>query len=376
MPSEAVPLQLTRIQALEDVLRQLKDEKPELVASLQGELGNALATSSMGSSRAYNLEQAIQAYQAALEIRTRNDFPEQWAMTQHNLGNAYGKRIRGAQAENLERALEAYEAALTIYTRDAFPEDWAMTQHSLGNAYRDRIRSAGAENLERALEAYGEAARIYTTDTNPEAARQVRLGQSAALLKAGRWQAALDASEEGLAASRILFDISLHDPEVREREIGTSEMLYAHCAFAQAQLGRPDKALAILEEGRARELRYRAGRDRADLEDLPEQRRAAFLQAAQRVRDLEAEWRRPEEERPADLADKTRQARQGLEQEAQQIRVLKPNFLRASVDLHDIRAVLPGQDAALVEFAVTEAGTLALVLPAGQGALKRSGWRA
>ncbi|NEP83772.1 MAG: tetratricopeptide repeat protein, partial [Okeania sp. SIO3B3] len=95
-------------------------------------------------SRANNLEIAIASYQAALDIYTRQAFPQDWAMTQNNLGIVYRNRIRGERAENLEMAIASYQAALDIYTRQAFPQDWAMTQNNLGNVYLYRIRGERA----------------------------------------------------------------------------------------------------------------------------------------------------------------------------------------------------------------------------------------
>ncbi|WP_414546638.1 hypothetical protein, partial [Nostoc sp. CCY0012] len=88
---------------------------------------------------------AIAAYSAALEVYTRSAFPEKWAGTQNNLGNAYGERILGERAENIESAIAAFTYALEVYTRSAFPIDWAATQNNLGNAYRDRILGERAE---------------------------------------------------------------------------------------------------------------------------------------------------------------------------------------------------------------------------------------
>ena len=59
-----------------------------------------------------------------LTIITRDAFPEYWAQTQNNLGEAYRKRIRGDKAENIELAIASFTAALTVYTREAFPEQW------------------------------------------------------------------------------------------------------------------------------------------------------------------------------------------------------------------------------------------------------------
>ena len=65
--------------------------------------------------RAENLEQAIQHYHLALEVSTREAFPQDWAMTHNNLGAAYGDRIRGERAESLEQAIGHYEQALEVY---------------------------------------------------------------------------------------------------------------------------------------------------------------------------------------------------------------------------------------------------------------------
>ncbi|WP_139295231.1 tetratricopeptide repeat protein, partial [Planktothrix tepida] len=66
--------------------------------------------------KAQNIEQAIAAYQSALEIRTREAFPEDWAMIQNNLANAYSNRIKGEKAQNIEQAIAAYQSALEIRT--------------------------------------------------------------------------------------------------------------------------------------------------------------------------------------------------------------------------------------------------------------------
>jgi len=77
---------------------------------------------------------AIAFYTAALEVYTREAFPEYWATMQNNLAVAYSDRIRGERADNLEKAIAFYTAALEVYTREAFPENWAMTQNNLANA--------------------------------------------------------------------------------------------------------------------------------------------------------------------------------------------------------------------------------------------------
>ncbi|MEG3844774.1 CHAT domain-containing tetratricopeptide repeat protein, partial [Microcoleus sp. herbarium14] len=82
----------------------------------------------------------------SLEIYTREAFPEDWARSQHNLGNAYRNRIRGKKADNLELAIAACQASLSVYTREAFPIDNARTSFNLGFAYRDNSQLPEAYN--------------------------------------------------------------------------------------------------------------------------------------------------------------------------------------------------------------------------------------
>ena len=51
----------------------------------QNNLGNALQTLGMRESGTTRLEEAVAAYRAALEERTRERVPLQWAATQNNL---------------------------------------------------------------------------------------------------------------------------------------------------------------------------------------------------------------------------------------------------------------------------------------------------
>jgi len=72
-------------------------------------------------------------------------------MTQNNLAAALSDRIQGEQADNIEMAIAAFSATLEVRTRSDFPVDWATTQNNLGNAYSVRIFGERAENIELAI---------------------------------------------------------------------------------------------------------------------------------------------------------------------------------------------------------------------------------
>ena len=152
------------------------------------------------------LEEAVAAFRAALEERTRERVPLDWAATQTNLGAALassgsgraGRAARGggrglsrgaggidaragsarlggdaetisataletlgereSGTERLEEAVAAYREALKEWTRERVPLDWAATQNNLGTALvRLGERESGTERLEEAVAAFREA---------------------------------------------------------------------------------------------------------------------------------------------------------------------------------------------------------------------------
>jgi CHAT domain-containing protein len=135
-------------------------------AALQHELGRSLQQNPLGD-RAENIEDAIRAYQQALQVRTREAMPVAWATSMNNLANAYADRIQGDQAENIEEAIRNHKQALQVRTREAMPVAWATSMHNLADACTERIRGDRAENIEDAIRAYTQALQITTREAMP-----------------------------------------------------------------------------------------------------------------------------------------------------------------------------------------------------------------
>jgi tetratricopeptide (TPR) repeat protein len=124
-------------------------------------LGVELQEASLGD-RTANLRRAIECHEAALRVYTEQNFPQDWAMTQNNLGGAWASLPTGDRDANLRRAIECYEAALRVYTEQGFPRDWATTQNNLGIAWADLPAGDRGANLRRAIECYETALRVRT----------------------------------------------------------------------------------------------------------------------------------------------------------------------------------------------------------------------
>jgi len=113
------------------------------------------------------IEKAIVAYNNTLQVFTREDFPQEWAVLQNDLGGVYLKRIQGDQQENLEKAMQCYKKSLEVFDRATYPEDWAGTQNNLGNYYLSRLRGDRATNIETAIDCYTHALEVLTRETHP-----------------------------------------------------------------------------------------------------------------------------------------------------------------------------------------------------------------
>jgi len=144
----------------------LPQEFPQEWATIQNNLGAAYSQRIAGE-RSENIEKAISCCNDALEVYTRSAFPVQWACTQTYLGIAYKDRIAGERSENIERAIGCFNEALEVYTRSAFPVQWAVTQNNLGNAYSDRIAGERSENIERVISCCNDALTVLTHPAFP-----------------------------------------------------------------------------------------------------------------------------------------------------------------------------------------------------------------
>jgi CHAT domain-containing protein len=228
------------------------DAFPQQWAMTQNNLANAYRNRIRGD-KAENLERAIAAYTEALKVYTFDAFPQQWAMTQNNLANAYRNRIRGDKAENLERAIAAYTEALKVYTFDAFPQDWAMTQNNLANAYINRIRGDKAENLELAITSYHNALQIYTKDSDPLNCLQTARSLAILHYSEEQWQPATEAYHIAIEAVENARLEALN-PQSRQEILSNAIGVFYHIVQAHLKLNQPEKALEYIERSKTQNL--------------------------------------------------------------------------------------------------------------------------
>lgn len=110
------------------------DQAPELWAAAHANLATAYLTMPMTqASDQLRLGVAVQSLRHALKVYTPETHPDRWASTQLNLANSLVYTPSSHQEENLVEALELYEAVLQVRGRDADPVGRARVLANQGN---------------------------------------------------------------------------------------------------------------------------------------------------------------------------------------------------------------------------------------------------
>ncbi len=199
----------------------LKDEYPVQYAMTQNNLGAAYGNlaAATAEERAENVKKAVACYRAALEIYKKDEYPVDYAMTQNNLGVAYSDLPAATaeeRAENIKQAVGCYQAALEIRKKDEYPVQYATTQNNLGNAYRDLPAATAeerAENIKKAVDCYLAALEIYKKDEYPVqyAATQNNLGNAYSDLPAVSAEERAENVRQAVACYRAALEIYKKD---------------------------------------------------------------------------------------------------------------------------------------------------------------------
>lgn len=107
---------------------------PREFAILQSNLATAFLSMPFTDERGKMREAlAVAAFEEGLSVVNLIDHPAEYAMLQNNLGNALQYASSSHAVENNLRALEAYDEALKVRTREAMPLEYANTLSNRAN---------------------------------------------------------------------------------------------------------------------------------------------------------------------------------------------------------------------------------------------------
>ena len=153
---------------------------PKEFAILQNNLATAFLSMPFTDSRAKMREAlAVQAFEEGLKIVSLIDHPAEYAMLQNNLGNALQYASSSHTVENNLRALDAYDEALKVRTRETMPIEYANTIANKANCLwnlpddLENPENGGGANILLARDYYRESREIFASSGETEKARVV-----------------------------------------------------------------------------------------------------------------------------------------------------------------------------------------------------------
>lgn len=158
-------------------------------ANLLNNMGIAYL-SAQGGERPDCLLRSIEALEAALEICSLTEDPNQWARINMNLSIAYHRlssalpsRPCSRDLSNCQKALHHADEALKVYAPESYPESWAMTMVNKGAAFLEWQRHDDQARLQ-ALACFDLVLEIVTEDKYPEVWAMAHRNRAAALAPA------------------------------------------------------------------------------------------------------------------------------------------------------------------------------------------------
>lgn len=149
-----------------DIFR--KEELPELYANAQLRRGTLLYTWAKNGNPQF-FKGAMDSYQEALKIFTREETPSVFADIHHHLGVIYSEIPDEIKRKSLWAAVSSssFQEALNIYNKENHPYEYAMVCNSYGNAMTKYPQAIHSDNFEKALFYYQEALNIRTASAYP-----------------------------------------------------------------------------------------------------------------------------------------------------------------------------------------------------------------
>lgn len=141
---------------------------PELVANAQYRKGTLLFTwAQNGNPQFYR--PAMNAYQQAVKVFTKENTPETFAEIQHHLGVIYSETPDEVKVKSVWAAVSvsSFKEALGYFTRETHPYEYARICNNYANALTKYPDARLADNYSKALNFYREALDVRTAEEYP-----------------------------------------------------------------------------------------------------------------------------------------------------------------------------------------------------------------
>lgn len=148
-----------------------EEELMELAGNAQLSKGTLLHTWAQNGNPQF-LKPAIESYQEALKIFTKEATPEVFAEIHHHLGMLYTETLNTTNKKAMlaSVAVSSFDEALSFYTKEAYPYEYGTICNNYGNAYTKFPQAVLTDNFEKALFYYQEALDVRSSNVPYERA--------------------------------------------------------------------------------------------------------------------------------------------------------------------------------------------------------------
>jgi tetratricopeptide (TPR) repeat protein len=164
-------------------------------------------------------QKAIEHYERALLVRTRDKDPAKHAAALQNLGTAYRELKTADRRQNIRAAIGCFHRALRAVGRDATAEKRANFHNNLGNAYLSLAaeKDNPIRNARRALLHFANAAVLQPTEKWPCEHARIQFNRSGAFLELA--VSGVSVKESLLAAQPCLLEARLGFAQCGQTEL-------------------------------------------------------------------------------------------------------------------------------------------------------------
>ena len=144
-----------------DILR--KEQVPELLAQAQYRRGILLYTWAKKDNPQF-FRGALESFQEALKVFTRDETPDVFADIQQYLGVIYAEIPDEVKKKSIWAGISSgsFQQALQYFTKEAYPYEYAMVCNNYASALTKYPAAVHSDNLEKALFYYTEALEVRT----------------------------------------------------------------------------------------------------------------------------------------------------------------------------------------------------------------------
>ena len=185
------------ISLFEDILKVLKETGASwLKGEIHFQVGNMYSTFG-------NLTEAIKNYDAALMYVQREKDPYTWALIHNNKGLAY-LSIPTQDLEDqfrLAMGVQFIKKALEVFTKDRYPEEWASATLNYANALQYLPSGNPIKNLTTAVSLYKEVVEYRKQKGNKEGYARALANMGNALAHLGK----LEEAKRNLTEAKYIF---------------------------------------------------------------------------------------------------------------------------------------------------------------------------